>query len=90
MNAFDAMVNIDESIFSRLTMAARSWSQKGKETKLSNICFSNSISLITGITTFGNVFATSINGPVTSNSFVEYLKNFDNFLRNKTGTMLSK
>ena len=89
MNDYDALINIDKTSFSRLTMATRSWSQKGKETKLNNIWFSASISLITGITTFGDVFASSIKWPVTSKSIIEYLSNLDNFLRRKTNTTLS-
>ena len=59
MNSFDALINIDEASFSRLTKATRCWSTKGKEAIIENICFSNSTSLITAITTFGDVFAAS-------------------------------
>ena len=62
MNSFDALINIDEASFSRLTKTNRCWSTKGNETIIENICFSNSTSLITAITTFGDVFAASTTG----------------------------
>ena len=89
INDYDALINVDESTFSRLTKTTRSWSEIGKETKLANIWFSNSMSLITGITTFGDVFSVGINGSITSQIFIEYLNNLDSFLQRKVGVFLS-
>ena len=89
MNNFDALINIDETMFSRLTKTSRSWSQKGREMNLMNICFSNSTSLITAITTFGDVFTANINGSVTSEVFIQYLKELECFLIRKIGVLLS-
>ena len=36
MNNFDALINKDETMFSRLTKTSRSWSQKGREMNLMN------------------------------------------------------
>ena len=37
INDYDALINVCESTFSRLTKTTRSWSEIGKETKLANI-----------------------------------------------------
>ena len=79
MNNFDALIKIDETMFSKLTKTCRSWSQKGREINLMNISFSNSTSLITAITIFGDVFTTNINGFVTSEVFIQNLKELDFF-----------
>ena len=89
MNNFDALINIDETMFSRLTKTSRSWSQKGSVMNLMNICFSNSTSLITTIITFGDVFTVNINGFVISEVFIQYLKELDCFLIRKIGILLS-
>ena len=47
------------------------------------------MSLITGITTFGDVFSVGINGSITSQIFIEYLNNLDSFLQGKVGVFLS-
>ena len=70
INDYDALISVDELTFSRLTKTTRRWSEIGKETKLANIWFSNSISLITGITTFGDVFSVGINGSIIVKSLL--------------------
>ena len=89
INDYEALINVDDSTFSRLTKTIRSWSEIGKETKLANIWFSNSMLLITGITTFGDVFFVGINGSITSQIFIEYLNNLDSFPQRKVGVFLS-
>ena len=79
MNSFDALINIDEASFSRFTKATRCWSAKGKEAIVENICFSNFTSLITAITTFGDVFAASIVGWVNILTFMKYLDVLEDF-----------
>ena len=88
LHSYDALINIDETIFSRSTKTTRSWSLKGKEANLMNLWFSNSTSLITSITTLGDVFAANICGSITSERFVEYLEQLSNFLLAKTGVLL--
>ena len=61
---YDVLINIDEAMFSRSTKASRSWSIKGQETKLMNICFSNSTSLIAAITSLGDAFSVDTTGSI--------------------------
>ena len=88
LNNYETLINIDETIFSRSTKQTRSWSFKSEETNLMNICFSNSTSLITAITSFGDVFAANIWGSVRSERFVEYLNQLADFLGKKNGVWL--
>ena len=53
---FELLINIDETISLRYTKASYSWSNKGKESNLKNIWFLNLTSLITALTTNGDVF----------------------------------
>ena len=49
INNFSVLINIDETLFSRATKSVYSWLEKGKEWTISNIWWSNSISLLTAI-----------------------------------------
>ena len=53
---YDVLINIEEVMFFRSTKASRSWSIKRQETKLMNICLTNSTSLIIAITSLIDVF----------------------------------
>ena len=57
---------------------------------IENIYFSNSTSLITAITTFGDVFAASTTDWVNSLTFMKYLDALEDFLLAKAGLQLPK
>ena len=85
---YDILINIDESMFSRTTKANYSWSEKGKESKLMNIWFSNSTSLITVITSFGDTLSANINGSVTNTILIKFLQELQIFLTSKIQTQI--
>ena len=72
INNFNALINIDKASFSRLTKINCIWSTKRSENIIENICFPNSISLITSITTFGYFLAASTTGLINSLKFMKY------------------
>ena len=61
LDRFEVLINVDESSFSRLTKKNYSWIPKGKEQIIKNICFQNSWSLVTAITSRGGVIAAKAN-----------------------------
>ena len=67
---FDLLLNIDESSFSRSMELTHSVMKSGKSYELYNICFSNSTSLITTITSNGKIFAGNTTGAVNSTMFI--------------------
>ena len=89
MNRFDVLINIDEAMFSRSTKASYSWSKKGKESTLMNIWFSNSTSLITAITSNGDVFAVDTNGSITSKILIKFIDELEIFLMEKAKISIS-
>ena len=74
LKKLELLINIDESSFSRLTKKNYSWIQKGKEQIIKNICFRNSCSLITAITSSGKFIAAKSSRWVNLNLFIEFLK----------------
>ena len=85
INDYDLLINIDETMFTRTTMASRSWSVKVKENNLMNICFSNSTSLMTAITSFGDVLSAETRGSVTSKHFIKFLEKLKSFIYDTIG-----
>ena len=63
----EVLVNIYEAMFSRSTKATYIWSLKRKESKLMNIWFSNSASLITAKASLGDIFAAETSRFVNKN-----------------------
>ena len=90
INDYDLLINIDETMFTRTTMASRSWSVKGKENNLMNICFSNSTSLMTAITSFGDVLSAETRGSVTSKHFIKFLVKLKSFIYDTIGLWMHK
>ena len=78
---FELLINIDESSFSRLTKKNYSWIPKGKAQIIKNICFRNSCSLVTAITSSGSVIAAKPSGWVNSKLFIIFLKELIRFIK---------
>ena len=87
---FELLINIDETMFSRSTKASHSWSTKRKEWTLMNIWYSNSTSLITAITSNGDVFAADTNGSVTGKMLIKLIDEFEIFLWQNSKISISK
>ena len=85
IDKFDALINIDESPFSRLTKNNYSWIQKRKEQIIKNISFRNSCSLVTAIISTGGVIAAKSLVSVTSNMFIEFVTEMAKFIQEKEG-----
>ena len=66
LNNYSMLINIDETYFSRYMKLTHSWLQKGADRELMNIWYTNSASMITSITSSGEVFAISTTGAVNS------------------------
>ena len=77
----ELLINIDESSFSRLTKKNYSWIPKGKAQIIKNICFRNSCSLVTAITSSGSVIAAKSSGWVNSKLFIIFLKELIRFIK---------
>ena len=71
-------------------MTSHSWSLKGEDAKLMNIWFTNSTSLMTAITSFGDAFSSEIQGSVTSKLFIEFLDELKRFIKDRLGTSIQK
>ena len=80
---FEMLINIDESSFSRLTKRDFSWIPKGKEQIIKSIWFRNSWSLVTAITTSGGVIAAKRNGTMSSDDFIDFLRELVRFIAEK-------
>ena len=78
---FRILINIDETTFSRLTKKNLSWIPKGKEQIIKNICFKNSWSLVTAITSTGSVIAAKRIGTITSVLIIEFLRELIWFIK---------
>ena len=78
---FRILINIDEITFSRLTKKNLSWIPKGKEQIIKNICFKNSWSLVTAITSIGSVIAAKRIGTITSVLIIEFLRELIWFIK---------
>ena len=74
LDRFDVLINVDKSSFSLLTKKNYLWIPKGKEQIIKNICFLNSWSLVTAITSTGGVIAAKANKSIKSVLFVRFLK----------------
>ena len=85
IDKFDALINIDESSFSRLTKNNYSWIPKGKEQIIKNISFRNSCSLVTAIISTGGVIAAKSLVSVASNMFIEFMTEMAKFIQEKEG-----
>ena len=83
-------MNIDEAMFSRSTKATYSWSLKGKESKLMNIWFSNSASLITAITSLGDVFAAEPADLFNKKLIIQVLEELERFMIENIGISIDK
>ena len=81
LDQFSLLINVDESSFSRMTTKNFSWIPKGKEQIIKNICFQNSWTLITAITSTGGVFSAKSNESVNSNLFVNFMRELVTFIR---------
>ena len=81
LSEFEMLINIDESSFSRTTKQTHSYLKKGKAWKLGNIWSSSSTSLITVITSKGNVFAANTKELVNSSMFLEFMAKLRTFIR---------
>ena len=81
LDQFSLLINVDESSFSWMTTKNFSWIPKGKEQIIKNICFQNSWTLITAITSTGGVFAAKSNESVNSNLFVNFMRELATFIR---------
>ena len=90
IDRFKLLINIDETMFSRSTKASHSWSTKGKEWALMNIWYSNSTSLITAITSNGDVFAADTNGSVTGKMLIKFIDELEIFLWQNSKISISK
>ena len=77
-------------MLSRSTKASHSWSTKGKEWTLMNIWYSNSTSLITAITSNGDVFAADTNRFVTGKMLIKFIDELEIFLRQNSKISISK
>ena len=55
-----------------------------------NIWFTNSTSLMTAITSFGDAFSAEIQGSVISKLFIEFLDELKRFIKDKLGTSIQK
>ena len=78
---FELLINIDESSFSRLTKKNYSWIPKGKAQIIKNICFRNSCSLVTAITSSNRVIAAKSSGWVNSKLLIIFLKELIRFIK---------
>ena len=83
-------MNIDETMFSRSTKTTKSWSLKGKESKQMNIWFSNSASLITTITSLGDVFAADTSGIVHNKLIIQFLEERERFMIENFGISIDQ
>ena len=90
LSDFEMLINIDESSFSRSTKIDNSWLKRGTDCALMNIWYSTSTSLITSITSAGEVFAVSTTGAVNSQMFIDFLKRLERFIQITTKTELQK
>ena len=86
--SYEVLINIDETTFSRDTKITHSWLPKGRDSELMNILYSNSTSLITSITSLGEVFAISTVGAVNSSMFIEFLSKLKLFVERKGSTYI--
>ena len=76
----DVIINIDESWFSRTTVAKRSWLRRGMDETITNIKHSGSLSLVSAITSTGWSFNATVEGTVSSKILLDYLKQVLDFL----------
>ena len=76
----DVIINIDESWFSRTTVAKRSWLRRGMDETITNIKHSGSLSLVSAITSTGWWFNVTVEGTVSSKIFLDYLNQVLDFL----------
>ena len=81
IKSLDLLVNIDETVFSRSTKVTKSRSVKEKECTSKNICFYNSISLVTAITSLGDVLAADTLVSVTSKLIISFLEELKKMIK---------
>ena len=81
IDSFKILINVDETSFSRMTKKNLTWIPKGKEQIVKNICFRNSWSLVTAITSTGSVFAAKRVGTITSIMILDYLRELVRFIK---------
>ena len=90
INSFSVSIKIDETLFSRTTKSVYSWLEKGKEWTISNIWWSNSISLLTAILSTGTEYAASSSTSVKGKTFANFLKGLKNFIQKEIKTDVIK
>ena len=83
INHFEILINVDESSFSSLTKNSYSWIPRGKEQIIKSICFRNSWTFVTAITSTGGVIAAKRVGTITSEHFIEFLAELIRFIKEK-------
>ena len=81
---FNMLINVDESLFSRLKKEL-TWIPKGKGQIFKSICFKNSWSLVTAITSTGGVIIGKVNGSVRSNLIQKFMKELISFIKDSEG-----
>ena len=87
---FSMLINVDESSFSRLTKKELTWIPKGKDQIVKSICFKNSWSLVTAITSTGSVIIGKVNGSVRSNLIQKFIKELISFIKDSEGVEIQR
>ena len=73
LSDFDMLIKIDGSSFNRTTKLTHSCLKKAEETKLNNISFNSSTSLVAAIASTGHAFAWNTKGSVDCSIFLEFI-----------------
>ena len=87
---FDMLINVYESFFSRLTKKELTWILKGRDQIVKNICFKNSWSLVTAITSTGGVIIGKVSGSVDSNLIEKFMKEMVSFIKDSEGAEVQR
>ena len=84
------LINVDESSFSRLTKKELTWIPKERDQIVKNICFKNSLSQVTAITSTGGVIIGKVNGSVDSNLIEKFMKEMVSSIKDSEGAEVQR
>ena len=90
MKTSECLINIDETSFSRLMKNEYSWIRKGENETINNIWFSNSMSMISAITSEGSTISWWVNGSINSDIFSKFIRNLKEFMMKNMKLPLDK
>ena len=90
MKTSECLINVDESSFSRLMKNEYSWIRKGEDETINNIWFSNSMSMISAITSEGSTISWWVNSTINSNIFSKFIRALKQFVITKVRIPIDK